>query len=141
MPLKTTCIGAYPKPDYVPIADWFQVSLAAEDYNEKVLGSWTAGDEETVALMDRATGEVVADQIACGVDIPTDGEIRRENYVHYQCRHFEGFDFVNLTERVLRNGAYTVPLPSITGPASRKRRSSQMSPSNACCTTTRITSG
>ena len=24
MPLKTTCIGAFPKPDYVPITDWFQ---------------------------------------------------------------------------------------------------------------------
>ncbi|MEM7057166.1 MAG: cobalamin-independent methionine synthase II family protein [Pseudomonadota bacterium] len=116
MPLTTTCIGAYPKPDYVPITDWFQVSLNAEDYNEKVLGGWTAGDDDAVALMDRATAECVADQITCGIDVPTDGEIRRENYVHYQCRHFEGFDFVNLTERVLRNGAYTVPLPSIVAP-------------------------
>ena len=116
MPLKTTCIGAWPKPDYVPITDWFQVGHDAEDYNEKVLGGWVSGDDETTALMDRATQECVADQIACGIDIPTDGEIRRENYVHYQCRHFEGFDFVNLTERVLRNGAYTARLPSIVGP-------------------------
>jgi len=25
MPIKTTCIGAFPKPDYVPIKDWFKV--------------------------------------------------------------------------------------------------------------------
>ncbi len=114
MPLKTTCIGAYPKPDYVPVTDWFQIGHDAEDYNDQVLRQWDKGlTPEAQKLMDRATAEVVADQIACGVDVPTDGEIRRENYVHYQCRHFDGFDFQNLTERVLRNGAYTSELPTI----------------------------
>ena len=70
MPLKTTCIGAYPKPDYVPIRDWFQVGHDAEDYNDTVLANWTEGPE-VQDLLDRATAEVVADQIACGIDIPT----------------------------------------------------------------------
>lgn len=117
MPLKTTCIGAYPKPEYVPVTDWFQVGHDADDYNEKVLHSWgRESTEGSRVLLDMATAEVVADQIACGIDVPTDGEVRRENYVHYQCRHFTGFDFENLTERVLRNGAYTAKLPSIRGP-------------------------
>lgn len=117
MPLKTTCIGAYPKPDYVPITDWFQVGHDAEDYTDKVMKSWEAGQTDAaVALMDKATAAAVGDQIACGIDIPTDGEIRRENYVHYQCRHFEGFDFANLTQRTLRNGAYVSELPTIRGP-------------------------
>ena len=117
MKITTTCIGAYPKPDYVPITDWFQVGHDAKDYNEQVLRNWDKGaGDDAQALMDRATAEVVADQIACGVDVPTDGEVRRENYVHYQCRHFDGFDFVNLTEKVLRNGAYRAELPSIRGP-------------------------
>ena len=30
--------------------------------------------------------------------IPTDGEVRRENYFHYHCRHFNGIDFDNLTQ-------------------------------------------
>lgn len=115
MPLKTTCIGAYPKPDYVPIRDWFQVGHDVENYNDLVLREWSEKPEHQAAL-DQATVEVVADQIACGVDIPTDGEVRRENYVHYQCRHFDGFDFENLTKRVLRNGAYTAELPTIRGP-------------------------
>lgn len=115
MPLQTTCIGAYPKPEYVPIRDWFQVGHDAEDYNDTVLANWTEGPE-VQKLLDRATAEVVADQIACGIDIPTDGEVRRENYVHYQCRHFDGFDFENLTKRVLRNGAYVAELPTISGP-------------------------
>jgi len=112
MPLKTTCLGAFPKPDYVPITDWFQVGHDASDYNDQVLRNWS-DDPEIQGALDRATAEVIADQIACGVDIPTDGEIRRENYVHYQCRHFDGFDFENLTKRVLRNGAYVAELPTI----------------------------
>ncbi|MCP3970756.1 MAG: cobalamin-independent methionine synthase II family protein [Rhodobacteraceae bacterium] len=115
MPLQTTCIGAYPKPDYVPITDWFQVGHDIDDYNGVVLRQWSEAPDIQNAL-DRATAEAVADQIACGIDIPTDGEIRRENYVHYQCRHFEGFDFENLTKRALRNGAYVAELPTIRGP-------------------------
>ena len=117
MPLSTTCIGAYPKPGYVPISDWFQVRCDADDYSDKVLRKWTKSREQDVeGLLDRATAEVVADQIACGIDLPTDGEVRRENYVHYQCRHFEGFDFENLTETVQRNGAYKSELPTIRAP-------------------------
>lgn len=117
MPLKTTCIGAYPKPDYVPITDWFQVGHDASDYRARVLDGWSDGKgTEAEALLDRATVEAVNDQIACGVDVPTDGEIRRENYVHYQCRHFDGFDFRSLTTKVLRNGAYETELPTIRGP-------------------------
>ncbi|MEO3413822.1 cobalamin-independent methionine synthase II family protein [Roseovarius sp. CAU 1744] len=117
MPLPTTCIGAYPKPGYVPISDWFQVRCDDVDYGDKVLRKWTEYSEKDIeALLDRATAEAVADQIECGIDLPTDGEQRRENYVHYQCRHFEGFDFENLTETVQRNGAYKSELPTIRGP-------------------------
>ena len=115
MPLKTTCLGAYPKPDDVPITDWFQVGHDVENYNDLVLNTWHE-DPEIQATLDRATAQVVADQIACGIDIVTDGEVRRENYVHYQCRHFDGFDFQNLAHRVLRNGAYEADLPAIRGP-------------------------
>lgn len=116
MPLLTTCIGAYPKPDYVPILDWFQVQHDAVDYNEKVTQGWSQQKMDAARdLFDRATAEAVADQLRCGIDIPTDGEQRRENYVHYQCRHFSGFDFQNLTERSMRNDAYTTHLPTIRG--------------------------
>ena len=116
MTLTTTCIGAFPKPGYVPVRDWFQVGLGASDYADQVVRGWSSNAADAEALLDRATAEVIADQLACGIDLPTDGEVRRENYVHYQCRHFDGFDFENLTERVLRNGAYRAELPTIRGP-------------------------
>ncbi len=114
MALPTTCIGAFPKPSYVPVTDWFQVGHENETYSERAQRGWESSQSsDAQALLDRATAEVVADQIACGIDVPTDGEVRRENYVHYQCRHFEGFDFEGLTRRVLRNGAYVTDLPTI----------------------------
>ena len=114
MALTTTCIGAFPKPSYVPVTDWFQVGHKDEAYSQRAQRGWENSQKADVErLLDRATAEVVADQISCGVDVPTDGEVRRENYIHYQCRHFEGFDFQGLTRRVLRNGAYTSDLPTI----------------------------
>ena len=43
-------------------------------------------------ILTRGTVEAVHDQVEAGIDIPTDGEIRRENYIHYHCRHLQGFD-------------------------------------------------
>ena len=119
MTIKTTCIGAYPKPDWLPVRDWFQVEQGMTDAGGDVTHQYTKvmqqdGDNIT-ELLDKATVAAVDDQTSCGIDIPTDGEQRRENYIHYQCRHLNGFDFSNLTKRVLRNGAYEASLPTIRG--------------------------
>ncbi len=105
MALLTTTIGAYPKPDYVPTPDWFReggagLSNPTEAY-QKYLASLPDNIEE---ILDRGTQEVVNDQVHVGVDIPTDGEVRRENYIHYHCRHIDGIDFSNLTQKVSRQG-------------------------------------
>lgn len=119
MVLKTTCIGAYPKPDWLPVLDWFKVDQGMTDSGGEVTRQFSEtmdkAGEGLAALLDRATVEAVNDQIACGIDVPTDGEQRRENYIHYQCRHLSGFDFSGLTKRVLRDGAYEASLPTIRG--------------------------
>ncbi|MFQ5622885.1 MAG: 5-methyltetrahydropteroyltriglutamate--homocysteine methyltransferase [Gammaproteobacteria bacterium] len=119
MAIPTTCLGAYPKPDYVPIRDWFQIEHGLTDTAGEVTRLANAVreevDAETEDLYRKATGAAVADQVACGIDIPTDGEQRRENYIHYHCRHLTGFDFVNLTSLTVRDGAYTAELPTING--------------------------
>jgi len=122
MPLLTTCIGAYPKPAFVRLPDWFNIPAGPDTANPT--NSWLRAMEElgpeSQAIINRGIGEVIADQVEAGIDIPTDGEIVRENYIHYHCRHLQGFDFDNLTEKELRNGAYTAHLPTITGPVSLK---------------------
>jgi len=64
------------------------------------------------SIISRGVQEVIADQIEAGIDIPTDGEVPRENYIHYHCRHIEGIDFGVLTEVSLRNDAYSARLPT-----------------------------
>ena len=115
--MLTTTIGAYPKPATVPIRDWFQKE-GGTDTPEP-----TAGYAETLRqygarlepILDRATTLVVREQVELGIDIPTDGEIRRENFIHYHCRHLRGIDFDALTERQMR-GDHQKLLPTITGP-------------------------
>ena len=120
MPLITTCIGAYPKPDYVPTPDWFRTVPAGGNATRAFQQYLKNVPPDIDAIHDRGTHEVVQAQVALGIDIPTDGEIRRENYIYYQCRNFTGFDFDNLTTRSLRNGAWVADVPTIVGPISAR---------------------
>ena len=117
MTLLTTTIGAYPKPDYVPTPDWFRVGGTGNNAPTKAFDEYLKNMPDDIdAIHDRAVQEVIQDQVNAGIDVPTDGEIRRENYIHYQCRNFEGFDFANLTKVSLRNGAWVAEVPTIAGP-------------------------
>ncbi len=118
MSLLTTTIGAFPKPDYLPEFDWFQVGDHKDtgDPTEHYEAALSAMGDDAEALFQRAAGDVIGDQVAAGIDIPTDGEVRRENYIHYHCRHLDGIDFQRLTEKAIRGGPYKPMLPTITGP-------------------------
>ena len=113
MSITTTCIGAYPKPAYVEIGNWAETGApddgATRDFSYTQDSASLVPDE----LLRRATAEAIRDQLDCGVDIPTDGEQRRENYIHYHCRHLRGIDFAHLTRKVHRNGAAVAELPTI----------------------------
>jgi len=120
-PLITTTIGAFPKPKYVPIRDWFDAAKDAGGMNTSETTYQYSKDIEKNKdahedLFIRAAQEVLDIQIRAGISIPTDGEVRRENYIHYHCRHLGGFDFNHLEHRVLRDGAYETDLPAIRGP-------------------------
>ncbi len=118
MRITTTTIGAYPKPSYLPEFDWFQLGGHKDITNptQHYDAALTAMGDEAEALFVRAASDVIANQVAAGIDIPTDGEVRRENYIHYHCRHLHGIDFQRLTEKPIRGGTYAPMLPTITGP-------------------------
>ncbi len=115
--LQTTTIGSFPKPDFLPIRDWFDAARSEGSMNSpKTTTNFTDYSETNAddeALYIRAAERIISLQIKAGVDIPTDGEVRRENYIHYHCRHLNGFDFQQLEHRVLRDGAYETDLPAI----------------------------
>ena len=116
--MLTTCIGAFPKPVFLELPDWFNIPDGPD--SAEPTKSWEAalaalGDsaEDTIR---EASKQVMSDQVEAGIDIPTDGEVKRENYIHYHCRHLEGIDFSHLTVRELRGGTYSAELPTINRP-------------------------
>ncbi|MFT5111265.1 MAG: 5-methyltetrahydropteroyltriglutamate--homocysteine methyltransferase [Parasphingorhabdus sp.] len=122
MSVRTTCIGAYPKPEFIQLPDWFNIPAGPDtsDPTKQWAAAMEAMGPDADALIEHGVAQVLADQIEAGIDIPTDGEVPRENYIHYHCRHLNGFDFANLTNKSLRNGAFSANLPTISGPVSAR---------------------
>ena len=116
--LVTTVVGSFPKPIYLPIEDWFDATRKNQGMNtSKITRLYTdysknqnPNDEK---LFIKAAKEIINLQLNAGIMIPTDGEVRRENYIHYHCRYLDGFDFDNLEFQVWRDGAYESYLPAI----------------------------
>jgi len=119
MAILTTTIGAYPKPADAPVPGWFTMRDTRREEptrtHSEFLRDRPAGADAT---LDRMTQDAVRDQVAAGVDVPTDGEIRREHYIYYHLRHVDGFDFDTLTDRVMREGSWHASVPTVTGPLS-----------------------
>eukprot|EP00929_Paragymnodinium_shiwhaense_P008537 TRINITY_DN1124_c0_g1_i1.p2 TRINITY_DN1124_c0_g1~~TRINITY_DN1124_c0_g1_i1.p2 ORF type:complete len:395 (+),score=121.00 TRINITY_DN1124_c0_g1_i1:439-1623(+) len=122
--LRTTVIGSFPKPEYLKIPDFFAkgaekpglLGTNTDAYSQMMA---SLSKEEKVQLetdIMKATKEVCREQIECGVEEVTDGEVRRENYIHYFCRFVDGIDFDNKTQIAARNGAFTANVPTIVGP-------------------------
>lgn len=115
MPVSTTVIGSFPKPVYLSIPDWFKTSHSGsftEQYNRYLEKSTESEREDTIK---RATKEIIDLQAEAGVDVITDGEVRRESYILHFCRALHGFDFHNLFSKVCRNSAVTTDVPRIVG--------------------------
>ena len=112
--MLTTTIGAYPKPESVAVETRFgDRARRPSDVGQAALAKMGA---DAAKLLDQAVRDVVREQVEIGVDVPTDGELRRDHYVHYHCRHLTGIDFARQTERTVRAGAWKATLPTITGP-------------------------
>ena len=115
MPLSTTVIGSFPKPAYLKIPDWFRTTHSGsftEQHNRFLEQSSESEIEEAI---NRATTEIVGIQAEAGLDVITDGEVRRESYILHFCRALNGFDFHNLFSKVCRDGAITTDVPRIVG--------------------------
>ncbi len=115
MGILTTCIGAYPKPDYLALPDWFNQPEGPDSADPTKLWkqAFDALGSDAGKILERAVKDVVTQQVSAGIDIPSDGEVPRENYIHYHCRHIDGIDFSTLTNKSLREGNYDANLPTI----------------------------
>ena len=117
MILPTTVIGSYPQPDWLIDRERLRSSLPARVRAREL---WRVAEPYLAAAQDDATALAIADQERAGVDIVSDGEIRRESYSNRFATALEGFDIDNPAMVPGRTGA-TNAVPRVVGPVRRVR--------------------
>jgi 5-methyltetrahydropteroyltriglutamate--homocysteine methyltransferase len=115
--LPTTVVGSYPQPDWLIDRDKLThqgpVRIRAREL-WRVLEPWLEAAQNDATLL------AIRDMERAGIDIITDGEIRRESYSNRFATALSGIDLDNpATVRGRTSG--TVVVPRIVGPIRRLR--------------------
>ncbi len=113
--LPTTVVGSYPQPDW--LIDRQMLSKMVPRVREK--GLWRIPPPLLEAAQDDATLVAIRDMERAGIDIITDGEMRRESYSNYFATALDGIDTENPALIVDRYGNQT-RVPRVTGPIRRR---------------------
>lgn len=112
-----TLVGSYPQPDWLidrkALAGRFPPRTRAREL-------WRVAEPYLEAALKDATRLAVSDQVTAGIDIVTDGEIRRESYSNFFVTSLEGVDFEHPGEALDRSGE-PVKVPRVVGPIRRAR--------------------
>ena len=90
--LPTTVIGSYPQPDWLIDRERLRGSLPARVRAREL---WRVEEHYLAEAQDDATALAIADQERAGVDIVSDGEIRRESYSNRFATALQGMDVDN----------------------------------------------
>jgi 5-methyltetrahydropteroyltriglutamate--homocysteine methyltransferase len=115
--IPTTVVGSYPQPDWLVDRAVLSSRLVPRVHAPEI---WRKGDTDLATGQDKATIAAIRDMEAAGIDIVSDGEIRRESYSNYFALSLEGIDGDNPAEVIGRTGAIT-RVPRVVGPIRRVR--------------------
>jgi 5-methyltetrahydropteroyltriglutamate--homocysteine methyltransferase len=115
--LPTTVVGSYPQPDWLIDRDRLLGSLPARVRMREL---WRVAEPYLAQAQDDATALAIADQERAGVDIVTDGEIRRESYSNRFATALEGLDIDNPAMVPGRAGGMNA-VPRVVGRVRRTR--------------------
>lgn len=88
-PLPTTLVGSYPQPDWLIDRDRLLTMVPPRARASEL---WRVEEPYLEQAQDDATIVAVRDQEHAGIDIVTDGEIRRESYSNRFATALEGMD-------------------------------------------------
>jgi 5-methyltetrahydropteroyltriglutamate--homocysteine methyltransferase len=116
MLLPTTVVGSYPQPDW--LIDRAKLGMRAPP-RIRAKELWRIDDNWQEQAQDDATLLAIRDQESAGVDIITDGEMRRESYSNRFATALEGIDIDNPAQ-VLSRGGKPDLVPRVIGPLRRK---------------------
>ena len=114
--LPTTVVGSYPQPEWLVDRALLSKSVPRTRMREM----WRLPEEHLEEAQDDATIVAIRDMERAGIDIVTDGEIRRESYSNRFATALEGVDIDNPATIVSRSGHET-QVPRVVGPVRRAR--------------------
>jgi 5-methyltetrahydropteroyltriglutamate--homocysteine methyltransferase len=114
--LPTSLVGSYPQPDWLldrkNLAGRFPPRVRAKEL-------WRVAPEWLDQAQDDATILAIRDQERAGLDIITDGEMRRESYSNRFATALENVDIDNPGTALDRSG-HPNPVPRVVGKVRRK---------------------
>jgi 5-methyltetrahydropteroyltriglutamate--homocysteine methyltransferase len=116
MLFPTTLVGSYPQPQWLidrkKLAGRFPPRVRAREL-------WRVPEEYLEEAQDDATLMAIKAQEDAGLDIVTDGEIRRESYSNRFATALDGVDLDNPGSALDRSG-HPNPVPRVVGPIKRR---------------------
>jgi 5-methyltetrahydropteroyltriglutamate--homocysteine methyltransferase len=115
--LPTTVVGSYPQPDW--LVD-HAVLKAQTVPRVRLKQMWRVAEPLLEQAQDDATLIAIRDMERAGIDIITDGEMRRESYSNRFATALAGVDLDNPGVALDRTG-HENPVPRVVGPITRAR--------------------
>ena len=115
--IPTTVVGSYPQPDWLVDREQLRSRLPPRVRAREI---WRVPEPFLEQAQDDATRLAIDDMEQTGVDIITDGEIRRESYSNRFATALDGFDIDHPGTAIDRTG-HPNPVPRIVGPVRRTR--------------------
>ena len=115
-PVPTTVVGSYPQPDWLIDRE----KLGAKVPRIRMPEIWRVEARFLAEAQDDATRLAIRDMERAGIDIVTDGEMRRESYSNRFATALDGVDIESPATIVNRIGTRSL-VPRIVGPIRRTR--------------------
>lgn len=115
--LLTTVVGSYPQPDWLIDRQALASGGVARVRNQSL---WRIPEEFLEAAQDDATLLAIRDMERCGLNIITDGEIRRESYSNRFATALDGID-PNRPGQIIGSTGNPIQVPRVVGPIRRVR--------------------
>jgi 5-methyltetrahydropteroyltriglutamate--homocysteine methyltransferase len=113
--LPTTVVGSYPQPRW--LIDRAKLGGKVPRVREPDL--WRIPEPWLEEAQDDATVLAIRDMERAGIDIITDGEMRRESYSNRFATALEGIDIARPGSTINRSGV-PIPVPRVAGPIRRR---------------------
>ena len=113
--IPTTVVGSYPQPGW--LID--RAKLGSKVPRVRAPEIWRVDKAFLEEAQDDATLLAIRDMERAGIDIITDGEMRRESYSNRFATELDGIDIQNPGTTINRSGV-PIPVPRVAGPIRRR---------------------